>query len=298
MELNKAIDTYFEHLKANGRSPACRSYKPYFKTFSKYMVDKGKYSIGEVYELDWYQFVGFLEGRYRQNSRAYCINALKPFFRYWSCRGESRILPDTIVTQRYYEIPREVLDDDEYEALLETIGEEGVIACRDALMVRILAETGMRVSELLALNIVDLGTGQDCTAMVRTRKNQDLGYVMWGKETNQVLHKWLGYRICYEGEAVFMSCSPQSFGKRLTSRSVERIIRERTSLITPKRITPHCLRHTRAHNLLKGGATAEEFNLLLRHRGWNSRFKYLRLSRSEFIGMAQKYLFKTFKKVV
>lgn len=258
------------------------------------MEEMGRHTIESITEADWYEYADYLKVRYKENSRAYCINAIKPFFKYWNRRGLSDIYPDTIVTQQYQEQHRDTLDEDEYEALLEVIGSESVISCRDSLIVRILAETGVRVSELIELNIESLGTGQDCTAQIKTKKNTELGYIMWSKETNTILHKWLGYRLCIDkGIAVFTSLSPSSIGKRITTRSIERILAGYIPLVTEKKITPHSLRHSKAHRLLQRGATEEEFNLILRHKNWSSRFKYLRLSRKEFIGMAKKYLFTT-----
>lgn len=254
------------------------------------MEERNRLTIQSITEGDWYAFANYLKVRYAHNSRAYCINAVRPFFNYWYKRGKSSVLPDTIVVQRYQEMHRDVLDDEEYHALLNAIGDRTVLKCRDNVIVRLLSETGMRISELLAMDIADLKSGQECMAQVKTKKSNQLGNVMWSEKTNAMLKKWLGFRLCYEGDALFISCSSSSFGKRLTARSVERMFAEYVKEVTIKKITPHSLRHTKAHLLLKRGATAEEFNLLLRHKSWDSRFKYLRLSKESFKGMAEKYL--------
>ena len=77
--------------------------------------------------------------------------------------------------------------------------------------------------------------------------------VVWGKETERLLVKYLGARLCEEvpTHALFISWKRNS-GKRLTTRSVQRWIKDICKLaMIDKKITPHSFRHGKAHHMLE-----------------------------------------------
>lgn len=79
-----------------------------------------------------------------------------------------------------------------------------------------------------------------------------------------------------ESDPIFMSHSKQNFGKKLTTRSVSRIVKNRLKEfgIDDPRLTAHSLRHTAITFSLLAGATAQEARALARHSDINTTLIY------------------------
>ena len=86
-----------------------------------------------------------------------------------------------------------------------------------------------------------------------------------------------------------------SIGKRLgtalTTRTIQRWIGEICDLaMITKNLTPHSFRHGKAHAMLDEGATVRDVQAVLRHVKPESSFHYMRVSKSKFMSIANKYL--------
>jgi integrase/recombinase XerD len=126
---------------------------------------------------------------------------------------------------------------------------------RDHAIIILLAQTGLRASELTGLHCADihLGTGAHATTTGKGRKQRITPLT---KDTTAVLRAWLAERGSPPAEPLF----PTSTGKPLTRKALARRIAkhaahatERCPSLTAKTITPHVLRHTAAMRLLHAG---------------------------------------------
>lgn len=121
---------------------------------------------------------------------------------------------------------------------------------RDIAILTLLLGTGIRVSECVGLNIIDINFDDYSCKIVRKGGNEDLVY--FGDEVADALLEYLendrDYKSPEEGheEALFISLK----NTRMTPRSVERMVKKYTSNVTTlKKITPHKLRSTFGTNL-------------------------------------------------
>jgi integrase/recombinase XerC len=150
-------------------------------------------------------------------------------------------------------------------------------------MLELLYSTGMRVSELVACNMMDLDFESE---MVRVRGKGDRERLIpVGKPAVEALLDYFVHRDVQlrkgiqagrkiDREAVFLN----SRGGRLTSRSVERLIAEygrRAGIDKP--VTPHVLRHSFATHLLEMGADMRSVQELLGHASLSTTQKYTHL---------------------
>jgi integrase/recombinase XerD len=163
------------------------------------------------------------------------------------------------------------------------------------LIVHILYDTGMRVSELCDLDISNLEEtdtpGLRC-ATIRRRKSLRYNTVVWGKETNRLMNLYLGLRLCLDvnqTDALFVI--KKSKGNRITARTVQRWIKEIClEAGIPEDITPHSFRHGKAHQVLNQSGNVRDVQAILGHVNPASSFSYLSLNRQSQIAVSGKYL--------
>jgi integrase/recombinase XerC len=166
--------------------------------------------------------------------------------------------------------------------------EEGLLLRRDRALLELLYAAGLRVSELTGLNLVDM---EQKERMLRVRgKGNKERIVPYGAKAQEALDKYwplreqLLLRTAGNGasrraaphmEAVFLNYS----GRRLTQRSVGRIVKKYVCLInTNWDLHPHSLRHAFATHLLADGADLRAIQELLGHQSLSTTQKYTHAS--------------------
>jgi integrase/recombinase XerC len=149
---------------------------------------------------------------------------------------------------------------------------------RDRALLELLYASGMRVSELVNINLeqVDLASNE-----IRVRgKGSKERIVLIGAPAAQALHNYIhkGRRELLGKEknsALFVS----RYGGRLPARTVQKILTKYARSIN-KKVHPHVLRHTFATHLLDGGADLKVVQELLGHADLSSTQIYTHVTQS------------------
>jgi site-specific recombinase XerD len=151
----------------------------------------------------------------------------------------------------------------------------------------------MRLSELLDIKLADIdeqGLDGLRTAKVRTRKSMRYNLVIWGADTDDLLNRYLGMRLCIHCESDKLLINPKT-KKVFTPRSVQRWVTELSDMaMLDKKLTPHSFRHGKANFILDQGGSVRDVSALLRHVKPASSFKYMQLSKKRYEDVARKYL--------
>lgn len=191
------------------------------------------------------------------------LSALRTFFRFLMQEGVVSHNPvsDVRGPKLGRRLPR-VLDVDRVASLLE-IQDERPLAVRDRAIMELLYSSGLRLSELVALDVGDLRLGEALARVLG--KGQKVRIVPIGHTACQVLGKWLKIRdgLADGGEAaVFINQT----GTRLSARSVQARL-HRWSLLQglDTRAHPHLLRHAFASHLLESSGDLRAVQELLGH---------------------------------
>ncbi len=152
---------------------------------------------------------------------------------------------------------------------------------RDRAILELLYAAGLRVSELVGLNVDDIDRNEQ---MLRVRgKGRKERMVPYGSKAQQALEHYWPVRIellrkarrTGEEEAVFLNYQ----GRRLTTRSVGRIVKKYVRLVNINwDLHPHSLRHAFATHLLADGADLRAIQELLGHRSLSTTQKYTHAS--------------------
>ncbi len=172
-----------------------------------------------------------------------------------------------------------VLDENEMTRLIES-PDDDLPGRRDRAILETLYSTGMRVSELVALDMerVDF-IGGSCRVMGKGGKER---LCPIGDKALRSIRKYLELRGEESGKgrrALFLNHSPNESGSRLTDRSVRRVL-EKYIERTCKRegISPHSLRHSFATHLLDRGADLRSVQELLGHENLSTTQIYTHVS--------------------
>jgi site-specific recombinase XerD len=159
-------------------------------------------------------------------------------------------------------------------------------------IVRILYETGVRVSELCDLNISDIDPEKSST-VIRTKKTAKMRQIFWSVETHLFIREFLEQRKILNSTpaffvAKFLDGTPT---KRMTVRTVQRIIK---SLCFKsgigKQISPHSFRHGKAHRILDLGGNTKQVQAILGHQSPMSSFTYMQWNDKELEDAAKMFL--------
>jgi integrase/recombinase XerD len=169
------------------------------------------------------------------------------------------------------------LTDPELDALLAVCDRSRWTGRRDHAMLLLTAQTGLRVSELIALSRADvvLGRGAHVHCVGKGRKHRRTPLL---PVTVAVLHTWLAERGGAPTDPVF----PTSTGHPLSRDAVERRVAHHTTAaarqcpsLAAKKITVHTLRHTAAMRLLLSGVDITVIALWLGHEQTTTTQIYL-----------------------
>ncbi|GAB3266691.1 tyrosine recombinase XerC [Nocardioides dilutus] len=136
---------------------------------------------------------------------------------------------------------------------------------RDVAMLELLYATGIRVGELVGLDLDDLDRERDLVRVLgKGRKERSVPY---GRPARRALDAWLAtgrpaLRTAGSGPALFLGAR----GGRIDQRAVRTIVHRRVADVPgAPDIGPHGLRHTAATHLLEGGADLRSVQELLGH---------------------------------
>lgn len=122
---------------------------------------------------------------------------------------------------------------------------------RDTAILSLLLDTGMRVSELVGINISDINFERHAISITRKGGNQQ--YVYFSDQVEQILLDYLEDRHNHSStnkEALFLSRE----GERISERSIQRLVKKYATSALPDKtdtITPHKLRSTFATDMLR-----------------------------------------------
>jgi integrase/recombinase XerD len=152
---------------------------------------------------------------------------------------------------------------------------------RDFAIINLLIRTGLRTIEIIRTNIGDIRqeSGEEVLWIQGKGRDSKDEFVLLTKDTLIPIEAYLKKRekkTKKENDPLFMSHSDRNYGKRLTTRTISRIVKENMRLvgIDSSRLTAHSLRHTAITLALQAGASIQEAQALGRHANINTTMIY------------------------
>jgi tyrosine recombinase xerC len=289
---NNTINAYFRDLKV-------------FFDFKNENTLLKKISVKKLQTINITMYYSYLVSS-RQNSTV-SINrkkyVLKLFFDYLMEQKvikESPIPSESVIkakSKTTSKLPT-YLEIDEIQKINESIRllyQDEFILSRNFFIINLFLHTGLRISELVSLDVKD---------MEKTKKNEFLQIIGKGNKErvipinisqlceelsdhNSLIEKYLDYRksIKCDDDALFVSKN----GKRLTPRSIQMTLKKIISYSNiDKEITPHKLRHTFATHFLRNGANIRIVQEVLGHSSISTTQIYTHSNKEDIIDAMKK----------
>lgn len=217
------------------------------------------------------QYLAFLQAKnYARKTIVRRLASLRSFFRYLCREGYFKRNPAAYVaTPKLAKQLPKFLYQDEIRKLFEGEFKENALGLRDKAILELFYSTGMRISELININISDIDfIGEVVTVTGKGRKERILpigSYALaalndYLKKRGELLRKLpLAKR---KKDTLFLNCR----GNRISTRGVCGIVTKYLKKVcTQKGISAHTLRHTFATHMLSAGADLRAIQELLGH---------------------------------
>jgi len=273
------------------------------KAFIQYLRDEKKLSQNTLmsYQRDIEQYIMFLQEMNVKNIQQSNKTTISTYMKYQNSQGRaittiSRSLASIRAFYRFQishdfmkgnptigvESPKvekkipQILSVEEVEILLNQPKKMGLKGVRDRAMLELLYSTGIRVSELISLDVSDLDLQN---YSLRCRNSNRERTIPISKKCIDVMKEYLEkvrpFMLKSKNEqALFVNTN----GNRLTRQGFWKIVKYYTSKANiNKDITPHTLRHSFAAHLVQRGQNLKDVQMMLGHSDISSTQVYLQI---------------------
>ena len=227
------------------------------------------------------RFLGHLGKQdYSKSTTARKLATLRSFYKFCLRRGyvTSNPLASIRTPKQEKRLPK-FLEIDQINKLLNTPDDSTILGARDKAMFEVLYSTGIRVSELVDLNRVDVDEVSQCIRVRGKGKKQRTAPI--GPTALGAIRKYLELRDTdpragtFDREAMFVN----KHGKRLSTRSVRRKLDKYLAEAgLDASVSPHTLRHSFATHMLNSGADLRGVQELLGHQSISTTQIYTHLT--------------------
>jgi integrase/recombinase XerC len=266
MTTEEGIEKFLDYLRFERRL-ASLTLENYRRDLVKASAYCTRHHVATWQQLDIHHVRSFVAEQHRKglNGRSIqrVLSALRSLFNF--LLRENIVTSNPVKGVRAPKSPRklpEVLDVDQVGHLLNITADDD-LSKRDHAMMELIYSSGLRLSELIGLNVNDIDMGD---AMVRvTGKGNKTRVVPIGRYASDALREWFTRRTSLahsDEQALFVSRR----GARLTPRAVQLRMQEwAIKQGLPTRLHPHMLRHSFASHMLESSGDLRAVQELLGH---------------------------------
>ncbi|MDW8052800.1 MAG: tyrosine recombinase XerC [Armatimonadota bacterium] len=277
MPLDEAVERFLSHLRAVRSPHTVKAYATDLAQFVEYALSAG---LEQVEHLNarlvrsWFTTLEATSPSTRAR-KLYCLRAFFKFCRamHWLTHDPSaevafpmlrRRLPKFLTIAQAEQLMQQPELEQQSEPMQQPQPKQHPLRLRDRAILELLYATGLRVSELVSLDVQSLDLEQ--SAIQVRGKGGRMRLVLFGRAAQEALVDYLQYarpRLLNPHKptrALFLNAQ----GTRLTPRSVHRLVKRYGKQIGVD-ISPHVLRHTFATHMLSGGADLRAVQELLGH---------------------------------
>tara|TARA_Y100000768_G_scaffold141362_1_gene105333 strand:- start:4250 stop:5140 length:891 start_codon:yes stop_codon:yes gene_type:complete len=263
-----------------------KSYKRDIDGFLNWSYKLRNTNYINLQEADINKYISFLfESKLKSSSVNRKISSLKSLYLFLVKKNLIKNSPvNEIVTPKQEKYLPISMSEDEVDRLLASPDLSIEIELRDKAMMEMLYATGMRISELLNLKIVDMDT-QRCVVKV-IGKGLKERLIPFGESALEALNSYLPLRKNSTSKEVFLS----NRGTKLTRVAFWKRIKIYLSRSNLKEsISPHALRHAFATHLLNRGADLRSVQLLLGHSDLSTTQIYTHIAKQRLGEVLKKH---------
>jgi integrase/recombinase XerC len=293
--LSQWMAKYIEylHYSRNASPHTLRNYESDLQQFYVHLTTTLQGETRPAPELDQIdnitirEFLGALYQKgNKKSSTARKLATLRSFMKYLSVNGAIALNSAKIVSSPK---PENRLPDfmtlDVVTQLVEAPDTDTDSGKRDRAILELLYGSGLRVSELVGLNLGDVSLDERLVRVLGKGRKERV--IPFGRKAAAALDAYLGIRGRLiglinktAGDAIFLNMR----GGRLTTRSIWDIVNQYVGQLSQRlKVHPHTLRHTFATHLLSAGADLRSIQELLGHESLSTTQKYTHVSMEQLM---------------
>jgi len=304
MTLKQAVSQFLDfcELDKNLSAKTIKMYAYYltfFQSWLKKNYPQQAEQISKLEESHLRQFRLYLAQQYfnpykgplKRQSQNYFLIAIRSLFRYLIKQEVQVLSPDKIELGKTRDREIRFLPSSDLDLLFKAVNTRSKLGLRDRAIMEVLFSTGLRVSELSALNRDQVNVLKGEFGVIG--KGGKARVVFLSKQATIWLDKYLSVRKD-ECQAVFVryrgktAKTPEEL--RLSSRQIERLVEKyRCKARITRKITPHVLRHSFATDLLTHGADLRSVQEMLGHKNIATTQIYTHVTNPQLRQVHEKY---------
>lgn len=281
--MEKYIDgfiTYLHNVKKMSENTEL-SYRRDLRKVSDYLKGQGIEDISKVTSTHLTGYVMYLEkNKFSAATISRNIASLKAFYHYLVKEGiVEKDAADELHAPKIEKKLPEILSMDEVVRLLEQPSGDSAKEVRDKAMLELLYATGIRVSELISIKVVDVNLNM---SFIICRDSNKERVIPFGNEAKKALVRYLGETrdsmlADPNSEYLFANCSGQPMSRQGFWKLIKYYAKK--AGITSD-ITPHTLRHSFAAHLVENGADLRSVQEMLGHSDISTTQIYAHMNHS------------------
>jgi tyrosine recombinase XerC len=261
--MQEHINKYLAHIEHDRdfSSQTLRAYRNDLHQYLSFLVDEGCRELGNVSRLLLRGFLAFLKKQgYSKATIARKLVSIRSLYKFLCREGILKFNPvENIRTPKLDRKLPGFMSINEVESLLNLPALNTLPGIRDRAIMETLYSTGMRVSELVGINVADVDFFNEVVKIRGKGKKERLQPI--GKHALDAIKSYIAKRGS-DNEALFLN----KRGGRLTERSVARMLEKYVKKAgLSLNISPHTFRHSFATHLLDRGADLRSVQELLGH---------------------------------
>ena len=291
--LETYIGEFLEYLEIekNRSRKTLENYRRYLDDFLRWAGEKGVKTPQDItqevirgYRLSLNRKETIGGEALKRITQNYYVIALRGFLRYLAKRGIDALPAEQVELSSQDQRKVDFLEPEEVRRLIAGVGGSHLNGLRDKAIVTVLFSTGLRVSELAALNRENINLERGEFAV--RGKGRKVRLVFLDPAAKEAIKAYLAARGDIE-EALIINHRTQS---RLTVRQIQRLMRAyaaRAGIV--KRVTPHVLRHSFATDLLAQGADIRSVQEMLGHSSITTTQVYTHVTNPRLKEIHEKY---------
>lgn len=272
----KEFESYLKfekHLSSN-------TINAYLRDVKEFLTFQNK----DIKDIDYYDILNYLSYLYGKdmsiNTQSRKISSLKTFYFY--------LVKNAYIEENYFDkisLPKKkqkLVDILEYDTLLDFLNSfsNSDLDLRNKAIFELLYATGLRVSELVSLQVSDLNSDNSIKVLGKGNKER---IVYYGDSTKKTLDDYLrNARKSLLKNKQSMALFINNNGDDLSQRGVQYILKNKwQKFMNFKNINPHQFRHTFATHLLENGMDLRVLQELLGHENLATTQIYTKVSRNK-----------------